>query len=999
MEHMRKRALVPIAATFLVLMLSTVPTEASSFHVARVVEIDYPRRVMCKQEFPVAVTFEYASRVLVDVGILEEETLRVVQSHTLISAFFGPGNVTFLFNLTAPYAPTVWRLIATTRAWWVDSWFSDPNLGWKPFAIEVVSADMFWLNVTSSHAFQVDNRRYEPKNDQEIGILLGRGRHTVLAEPVRTVFEGVRLVFDRWSDGVRSNPRVISLFQDVRLTAVYQTQYLLTVDSEHGEPTGGGWYDQNSSAWFAVLPEVRTRIFGVLEAKYVFDRWEGDWLGHTPVAAIQMSGPKRVYAFWRKEPLFPLWASVRLISFSMVLASLFFFIRGARRRRLTIGRKLNFRVFGKRQAALAVTVWLMVGSTIIIPSAASESAVPIKIGETYWRHWRNIESDTCIIWLGGGIQGTPLIINPYSLESYNTMQFVQDLARYYSVLTLERGSSTIHQTALNRTIRAEFYPSRLIYDARLWATGTGYRYVYLVGYSVGGIAAAREATIADPEGWASPNGIVLITVPLEEFVPYAGLLKANHLILFGTEMTKSFVDSGMSYYQSTPNEGSKDDHWLHKEFHIIRDVAHEVWTIARTGRYDSEAITVTVSFVERSKSLQLEKQKRLLQEASKNLTISLPVNTRARVVLAGIDVPRVVPLGEIFRVLAAFRWQMPAKTRGWVMLYSSETDTILSVREVRNLESESKRITLITRAPMKDAEMELNLIFLCSDDNKWAFPTGNYSLTLQVLASDKVDLIIKTNLPKVSVRVDGGSYVTNDVGVMQVEVLRGYHIVEVPPVINLINGKRAIFEGWSDGTYSGERTIRISESYQIEAFFRLQYYISASSEFGYVAGEGWYDQNATATVTISPPMIQDRVDGTLVIHKFDRWSLDAKGWSVALAVMVTEPMEVRACWLKVTYEEVDISAYALEVFASFSLLVVSMAFARKKRDSARDATYARRRKLCLSVLQGDATPGTFGKGTASHTAPSPQIHLVNLSTPMPKPAEGGTPRLNILRYH
>lgn len=948
MERGDRRALAAILLAFLALLLWAVPTEASAFRVARVTEICYPMRVMCKQEFSAAVTFEYTSKVLVDVGILEGETRQVVQSLTLISGFFGPGNVTFTFNLTAPDAPGFWRLIATTRAWWANSWFSDPNQGEKAFAVEVVSGDRFWLNVTSGYAFQVDGLRYEPENGREVGILLRIGQHTVFVEPVRQLSQGVRHFFDRWSDGVQSNPRVINLFHDVRLTALYRTQYLLSVGSEYGDPTGDGWYDQNSTVWFAVSPEARAGTLGVLVTKIVFDRWEGDWSGRAPIAAIRMSSPKRVHAVWRSELEFAVGPLAHLVASSMVLASLFQLIRGARRR--CVGRKLVSGIFSRRGIMLAVAIWFTISSIAIAPLSADGGATTIRIGATHWRHWKNIESDTCVIWLGGGIEGPPLIINPYWLESYNTMQFVQDLAKYYSVLTLERGSSTIFQTALNRIIHAEFYPSMLIHDAKAWAIGAGYRYVYLVGYSVGGIAAVREATIIDPEGWSSPNGIVLITVPLDQFVPYASLLKANHLILYGTEMTKSFIDSGRIFFESTPIGGQYDSHWLSKEFRVINSVAHEVWTIARTGRYDAEATAVTVSFIEQSKTLELERQKALLRDASGNQTSSLPTNAQARVEFTDVTVPSVVPLGDLFRVSATVHWRRPNKAQGWIVLYSPEPDAILSARQLSNPENRSERVVLIVRAPSKDACLHLSLLVLCHHNDRWAFPTGNFSLSLRILASETVDLVIKTTTPRIQIRVNGALHTSNDMGIVRTTVVRGPSNIEVPSIAYLTNRERAIFEGWKDGQHPAKRTIKIVESCQIEAFFRLQYYVSASSEGGHIAGEGWYDQDATAMIAISPPTIQNLVNGTLVTCRFDGWSIDAKERNVVLTLVVRRPTEVQARWLKVAPEEKpNLTAYVLEVLVSLTILVISLAFARGGHNLAKDEIHTKQRKHHLSV--------------------------------------------------
>ncbi len=276
----------------LVQIVWSVPANGRSFQVARVADIDYPRRVASKQDFSVAVTFEYASNVLVDVGIFEEKDFRVVQSLTLISGFYGPGNVTFVFNLTAPESTGTWHLAASTRAWWADSWFSDPDFGSRPFAVQIISQDQFWFNMTSKYSFEVDGTRINPSSRGESGISLSRGRHTIFAEQMPTMSGQVRLVFDHWSDGVRSNPRTVNLFSDTKLEMVYRIQFFLSVSSEYGEPAGGGWYDENTTAWFGVSPEIRLRDFGIVEEKLSFDKWAGDSTEQTSVGSILMTGQK-----------------------------------------------------------------------------------------------------------------------------------------------------------------------------------------------------------------------------------------------------------------------------------------------------------------------------------------------------------------------------------------------------------------------------------------------------------------------------------------------------------------------------------------------------------------------------------------------------------------------------------------------------------------------------------------------------------------------------------
>jgi len=924
MESVKNAILHAAVALLLVEILWAAPAHGESFLVARAASIHHPRQVVCRQDFSVAVTFEYASRVLIDIGVFEEESGRVAESLTLISGFFGPGNVTFTFNLTAPDSPGTWRLRASTRAWWGDSWYSDPNLGSKTFYVEVVKESKSWLNITSILPFHLDGRRIDLPDTRDYGAHLSHGSYTILAEQTQVVGEKTRLVFDRWSDGGRSNPRVINLFRDVRLAAIYRTQHYLTVHSDHGNPVGEAWYDENSTAWFAVLPEVKTRVFEIADMTYSFDRWTGDTSEQQPIASIRMTRPKEVHATWRKELKLPSWLQLRLLSGSLILVSILLLARRLKRKHTGHLRKAHLTTLGK-QGITTVALIMLLTQSFLTPATAETNTASIRIGETVWRHWQNSESDTCAIWLGGGTEGPPLIINPYWLESYNTMRFVQDLARYYSVLTLEIGSSTIYQAALKRTIRGEFYPSSIIHDAKTWATKAGYKQVYLAGYSVGGIAAANEATVTNPEEWASPNGVILITVPLEQFSPYANLLKANHLVFYGTEMTKSFIDSGLRYYQSTPSEGQYGNHWLHKEFHVVNKVAHEVWTIAQTGTYDSEAIEVTVSFIERSRALQLETQRTSSLGILEPSTKKQATDTRIKAELIDVSYPNQVSPREIFPVFARIRVEKPAGTQAWTVLHSPNMSQILSVRD---LTGETASLRLLARASPYRILMHLNLSVLGKEGDLLSFATGNYSIAIKIQVDDDADLTIKTSLAGIPVSIDGVAN-QNSVGTLQTRLVRGRHVLEVPSMVQLTANQRAVFEGWSDGTQSNRKAIKLAKPVQIEAFFKLQYHVSASSEFGQVTGSGWYDCNATATILVFPGMIQERGGDVLTFRRFDKWSPEDYGRDIALTVNVRAPLEVKAEWMKVTFEEPVSAPYLIEVFLSFLLLIASIIFTRR----------------------------------------------------------------------
>jgi uncharacterized repeat protein (TIGR02543 family) len=83
------------------------------------------------------------------------------------------------------------------------------------------------------------------------------------------------------------------------LVAQYKTQYLLTVSSDHGSPSGGDWYDEGKTA-HATLDTglVSDNLF----YDWVFTGWQGDASGSNLQSnPITMDGPKTATATWNHE--------------------------------------------------------------------------------------------------------------------------------------------------------------------------------------------------------------------------------------------------------------------------------------------------------------------------------------------------------------------------------------------------------------------------------------------------------------------------------------------------------------------------------------------------------------------------------------------------------------------------------------------------------------------------------------------------------------------------
>ena len=122
--------------------------------------------------------------------------------------------------------------------------------------------------------------------------------HIIKAVDDVTTPEGVRYLFNSWSDG-KAQTHVVSTQVDTSFTAHYAMQYYLLLESAHGEPTGEGWYDAGATANFSVDEEVI--VSG--DTKYRFDGWHSNspngYNGQIRNATVVMSNPITETVTWK----------------------------------------------------------------------------------------------------------------------------------------------------------------------------------------------------------------------------------------------------------------------------------------------------------------------------------------------------------------------------------------------------------------------------------------------------------------------------------------------------------------------------------------------------------------------------------------------------------------------------------------------------------------------------------------------------------------------------
>jgi hypothetical protein len=896
--------------------------------VAQITDVHAPSTVPQNEDFVVTVTADYSERYSTDIAILDKATGFVLASKGLI---IPSGRNLFTFHLTGREQPGTWLLVATVRVWWHDGWYANEKGATYPFAITVSDPTRITLvlasNVLPSSA-SIDGISYQ-LSLEGIQISTTRGFHTIEMEASLTRDNGTRAVFDHWSDGTSASPRRIYLTESLRLSAIYLTEYSLSVESSVGQTVGSGWYPAGSNATFAVIDSglVGQQSTG---HSHKFAHWSGDSDSNSAVGWLLMDAPKTVFANWLEDNSSAKMASELAIAsiFCLACATILAAIAVTLRRR-THADERGGPLLGRTQAraALLVLIFLLaVGhSSMIQPAQASAPIQPesVTIGDATWYHWNRVASDTLLIWLGGGTVGEEVfMVNPYEFESYNTIHFIQDLAEHYDVLALKKGSLHTLDSTLNRTIFREPYPGsyNFIKKIQSWAHEQGYTYLYLVGYSVGAMVAAQELAVVSPGDWTTPDGLIIITTKIPSSI--AKSLRASLLLIYGDRIAPEFTASGQAFFANAPEEGWRDGSWYHREYHLIPDVEHEVWTIMDSGEYDSRATMITIKFIETCKSLQFEHMKEPIVEAAANHTAKPRVGSPFNVTMISVRSPSRVETREAFGIAAQLRYDLPPNSTLAVLVYDADAMSVLSVAKKQSSGNGQADLLATVLSEEIPRTVHLTLIPLFQAGGNWSIAMDAIrDISIDVTDSFSAHVII--GYPNANLEFDGQASRTGTSGDITLNATRGEHNLSVPPVIMMGNTTRAVFEQWNVTSASSTLQLPMSSDLCLLAIYRKQYYLNVTSSLGQISGAGWYDENSTATFLVTPPIVTNQ--GT---HVFIGWLGDSNDPSPSARVFVDSPKNVEASWKDIKPAENGVNILLLQALfmASLAVLVASVVF-------------------------------------------------------------------------
>jgi len=808
-----RRQAVMVLLFVLVLGVSTLePVHAQTQPSIRLTAINYPQTVLPGSTFRVKIDAWYSGSFLSDIGVWDVGLGLMVQSMTFISQFNGPGNVSFTLSLIAPAEATAWHLLAINRVWWQNAWYQDPKGGALPFTVAVSSNITLTLGTLGAGArIGVDGYPYDIRNGSYVSLSLESGMHTLAAPMSIEPTAGLRYVFVGWSDGVKSSYHKIFLTTSTTIYALYRTEFYLSVQSGTGQVAGGGWYPEGAEATVAAPLTTEIDQFGYTD-DYQFVGWSGASNSESNRLTLTMDGPKEITANWVNAGNTIDSNVVTAVVLLACLPLLYRLVRPGHKNKRSVPRTAG----AARHAALILMLAMLVLAGVY-PAVHAQSlprpeASIVRIGDAQWYFWPHMGSDTCLIWLGGGVpeQAEPgsyaYFINPFDYESFDTIRFIQDLTSYFCVIALQQGSASWLSTAANRTIYQELFQpeSSTLESVHAWVEGQGYAHTFVVGYSVGGQAAIADLTLSHPNNWTTEDGIILITVPFgRDVINNAKELRTNLFIIYGGNLP-NYEASGVQFYNDTQTEGLAASGFFHKEFHVIEDVGHEVWTIRASGAYDRRALNLIIAFIEKSKTLQVSRAIRL---PASNST----AGTAADVL--SVKGPSAVDPGEAFVIQSIVRLREPSIESMILVVYSPTEANVLSET---SLQEGTNSVNLIIPPIPKTMNLAFAIVVFRSSNGSWIQSSNVVSGSVSI--TDSTTLTIETFPAEVSFLFDGGQYSSNSDGFAKIQTSAGQHLIQVQPFISLGNASRLKFIGWDDAPNGTTRPVSLTEMRQLASF-------------------------------------------------------------------------------------------------------------------------------------------------------------------------------------
>jgi hypothetical protein len=165
------------------------------------------------------------------------------------------------------------------------------------------------------------------------------------------------------------------------------------------------------------------------------------------------------------------------------------------------------------------------------------------------------------------------------------------------------------------------------------------------------------------------------------------------------------------------------------------------------------------------------------------------------------------------------------------------------------------------------------------------------TITLDI-SPDQILVLSYAIMSPVTMTIDGVSYPSSIMPLVLALPKGSTRVVKVESLVQ--NAQiRYVFDKWNDGNQSATRAIVFAEqSVSFVASYKIQYFLKVTSLFGNPTGQGWYDKDATAKLSVSP--LVDLGNGTKWV--FLGWTGDLTSPEASVTIVMENSHTVIAKW-------------------------------------------------------------------------------------------------------
>jgi len=158
----------------------------------------------------------------------------------------------------------------------------------RPHNVTANWKTQYYLNINSPYAASGEGW-YDANAEAAISL-----------SPTMTTGNGTRHLFIQWSGDLSgADPSQVIVMSGPRfVSAIWNTQYELRIESEYGHTAGAGWYASDVQATFVVDTSVIESANGT---RRVFTKWSGDATGADPQGTVTMDAAKVIRANWKTQ--------------------------------------------------------------------------------------------------------------------------------------------------------------------------------------------------------------------------------------------------------------------------------------------------------------------------------------------------------------------------------------------------------------------------------------------------------------------------------------------------------------------------------------------------------------------------------------------------------------------------------------------------------------------------------------------------------------------------